>query len=50
MDLLMRIMAMALLGYLFAYGEPLTQLGFLVVIWSVAHQSSTSVAGSSGCV
>ena len=38
MDLLMRLVALALLGYLFAYGESVTQLGLLVMLWMVARQ------------
>ena len=38
MDLLMRLTAMSLLGYLFAYGESVTQLGLLVMLWMVARQ------------
>jgi len=34
----MRLTAMALLGYLFAYGEPVTQLSLLVSLWLVARQ------------
>ncbi len=41
MDFLMRISAMLLLGYLFAYGEPVMQLGLLLAIWSIARQVKT---------
>ncbi len=37
----MRIAAMLLLGYLFAYGEPVMQLGLLLAIWSIARQDKT---------
>lgn len=38
MDLLMRLAAMSLLGYLFAYGASVTQLSLLVMLWVVARQ------------
>lgn len=39
----MRLVALALLGYLFAYGEPITQLSFLAMLWIVARQQQNHV-------